>query len=84
MRLEARDSGGTVIGSNVITLQALSQQQNAIGGYFPLADVSNATNLTLSFDASAGIFAYTSEVDNTSGDSFLIPAQPDPGVAASQ
>jgi len=84
VRLEARDSGGTAIGSNVITLQALSQQQNAIAVYFPGVDLSNASNLTLSFNASAGIFAYTSEVDNTSGDSFLIPAQPDPGVAASQ
>ena len=82
VRLEARDSSGAVVGSNVITLQALTQQQNSIANYFPGVDVSNASNLTLSFDASSGIFAYVSEVDNTSGDSFLIPAQPDPGVAA--
>jgi CHRD domain-containing protein len=84
VRLEARDAAGNVFGSNVITLQALTQQQNGIGIYFPGVDVSNASNLTLSFDASAPIFAYVSEVDNTSADSFLIPAQPDPGVAASQ
>ncbi|HEX9405687.1 MAG TPA: hypothetical protein VF975_00115, partial [Thermoanaerobaculia bacterium] len=84
VRLEARDASGSVVGSNVITLQALSQQQNSIGTYFPGVDVSNAANLTLSFDASAGIFVYASEVDNTSGDTFLIPAQPDTGVAASQ
>ena len=84
VRLEARDAAGTVVGSNVITLQALSQQQNGIATYFPGVDLSNASNLTLSFDASSGIFAYVSEVDNTSGDSFLIPAQPDSGVAANQ
>jgi hypothetical protein len=84
VRLEARDANGTVIASNVITLQALSQQQNAIGVYFPGVDVSNSPNLSVSFDASTGIFAYVSEVDNTSGDSFFVPAQPDPGVAAQQ
>jgi len=84
VRLEARDASGTAIGSNTITLQALSQQQNPLAGYFPGADVSNLSNATVTFTSSAGIFAYTSEVDNTSGDSFLIPAQPDPGVAASQ
>jgi hypothetical protein len=82
VRLEARDANGTVIASNVITLQALSQQQNAVGVYFPGVDVSNSPSLSVSFDASAGIFAYVSEVDNTSGDSFFVPAQPDPGVAA--
>ena len=84
VRLEARDASGTAIGSNTITLQALSQQQNPLAVYFPGADVSNLSNATVTFTSSAGIFAYTSEVDNTSGDSFLIPAQPDPGVAASQ
>jgi trimeric autotransporter adhesin len=84
VRLEARDPAGTVVASNVVTLQALSQQQNAIGVFFPGVDISNSSNLTVSFDASAGIFAYVSEVDNSSGDSFLISAQPDPGVAAQQ
>jgi len=84
VRIEARDAAGTLIGSNTLTLSALSQQQNGLGVYLPGVDVSNLANATLSFDASAGIFVYTSEVDNTSQDSFLIPAQPDPGVAASQ
>ena len=84
VRLEARDASGAVVASNVITLQSLTQQQNGIAAYFPGVDLSNASNLTLSFDASSGIFAYVSEVDNTSGDSFLIPAQPDSGVAANQ
>jgi hypothetical protein len=84
VRLEARDATGTVVASNLIALPGLSQQQNAIGILFPGVDVSNSANLTISFDASAGIFGYVSEVDNTSGDSFLISAQPDPGVAAQQ
>ncbi len=84
VRLEARDPNGVVVASNTITLQALSQQQNAIGVLFPGVDISSSANLTVSFDASAAIFAYVSEVDNSSGDSFLISAQPDPGVAAQQ
>jgi hypothetical protein len=84
VRLEARDPNGAVVGSNVVTLQALSQQQNAIGVFFPGVDVSNLANLTVSFDAGAGVFTYVSEVDNSSSDSFLISAQPDPGVAAQQ
>ena len=84
VRLEARDAAGAVVASNVVTLQGLSQQQNAVGVYFPNVDVSNSPNLSVSFDASAGIFAYVSEVDNSSGDSFLISALPDPGVAAQQ
>jgi hypothetical protein len=84
MRIEARDATGTVVGSNTMTLAALSAQLNSIGTFFPGVDVSNASNLTLSFDASAAVFVYASEADNTSGDTFLIPAQPDTGVAASQ
>lgn len=84
VRLEARDAAGAVVASNVVTLNGLTQQQNAIGVYFPGVDVSNLANLTISFDASSGVFAYVSEVDNSSGDSFLISAQPDPGVAAQQ
>ena len=84
VRLDVRNAAGTSLGSNLITLQPLSQQQNAIAGYFPGIDISNSDNLTISFDASAGIFAYVSETDNGTGDSFLISGQPDPGVAASQ
>jgi hypothetical protein len=81
VRVELRNESGTLVGQNVVTLAPLTQQQNAITGYFPGVDLSNATNLTMSFDASAPIFGYVSQVDNLSGDSFLIPGQPDPGVA---
>ena len=86
VRLELRDNAGAIIGSNtnILTLQPLTQQQNAIGTYFPGVDLSNAANLTLSFDASALIFVYASVVDNTSEDSILVDAQDDPGVAAAQ
>ncbi|HEY8184260.1 MAG TPA: CHRD domain-containing protein [Thermoanaerobaculia bacterium] len=84
VRLEVRDSAGTVLGSNLVTLQALSQQQNGLASYFPGVDLANQANLTVSFDASAGVFVYVAETDNQSSDSFLIPAQPDPGVAAQQ
>jgi hypothetical protein len=84
VRLEARDATGAVVASNLITLPGLAQQQNAIAIYFPGVDLTNSASLSVSFDASSGIFGYVSEVDNTSGDSFLIPAQPDSGVAAQQ
>ena len=86
VRLELRDNTGALVGSNTLTppLQALSQQQNSIGTYFPGVDLSNAQNLTLSFDASAPIDAFGSVIDNTSTDPIFVPAQQDAGVAASQ
>ena len=84
VRLELRDAAGTLLGQGTVTLAALSQQQNAITGYFPGANLSNAAGLTVSFDASAPIIAYGAVNDNVSGDSIFVVAQPDPGVNASQ
>jgi hypothetical protein len=82
VRLELRDGAGTLLGQNTLVLQPLSQQQSSIGTYFPGVDLSNAANLTLSFDASAPIFAYAAVNDNVSADSICVIAQPDSGVAA--
>jgi hypothetical protein len=82
VRLELRDSGGTLVGQNTLTLNALSQQQNSIATYFPGVDLSNAADLTMSFDAAAPIFAYGAVNDNVSADSIYVVAQPDSGVAA--
>lgn len=82
VRLELRDSGGALVGQNTLTLNGLSQQQNSIGTYFPGVDLSNAANLTMSFDASAPIFAYAAVNDNVSADSSYVAAQPDSGVAS--
>lgn len=82
VRLELRDGAGTLLGQNTFVLQPLSQQQNSIGTYFPGVDLSNAANLTLSFDSSAPIFAYAAVNDNVSADSICVIAQPDSGVAA--
>ena len=84
VRLELRDAAGALIAQNTLTLGALSQQQNPIGTYFSGADLASASNLTLSFDSSAGIFVYAAVNDNVSGDSIFVPAQPDSGVAANQ
>jgi hypothetical protein len=83
VRLELRDSAGTLVAQNTINLPALSQQQNGISNpiYFPGVDLSNATNLTMSFDAAAPIFAYAAVNDNVSADSICVIAQPDSGVA---
>jgi len=82
VRVELRDGGGVLMGQNTLTLGALSQQQNAIGVYFPGLDLSNATNMTMSFDSNAPIFAYAAVNDNVSADSICVIAQSDSGVAA--
>ncbi len=82
VRLELHDGTGAIIGQNVITLAALSQQQNGIGLYFPGVDFTNASNLTMSFDAAAPIFAYGAVNDNVSADSSFVAAIADVGVAA--
>jgi hypothetical protein len=84
VRLELRAPNGTLLGQNTLFLQALSQQQNGIGVYFPGVDLSASPNLTLSFDASAPVDAYASVVDNKAGDQIFVGAQEDLGVAATQ
>jgi CHRD domain len=84
LRLELRNAAGTLVAQNTLIVGAQSQQQNAIRTYFPTADVSNAEDLTLSFDASAPVFVYAAVNDNVSGDSVFVPAQTDIGVAANQ
>lgn len=79
VRLELRGTDGTLLGQNTLTLQALSQQQSGIGGYFPGLDISNTANFTLSFDSSAPIDAYASVVDNKAGDQIFVGAQEDTG-----
>jgi len=82
VRLELRDNTGALLGQNTLILPALSQQQNSIGTYFPGVDLSNATNVTLTFDASAPVFGYAAVNDNVSSDSSFVAAQADSGTAA--
>jgi hypothetical protein len=84
VRLELRDAAGALVGQSTLIVGAQSQQQNAIGTYFTDANLNNAANLTLSFDASAPMFVYAAVNDNVSGDSIFVPGQPDTGVAANQ
>jgi CHRD domain len=81
VRLELRSSTGSLVGTDLLSLQPLSQQQNSLASYFNGVDLSTATNLTMTFDASAPIVAYASVVDNVSTDQIFVYAQPDPGVA---
>lgn len=84
VRLELRDDAGALLGQQIVTLAAQSQQQHSIATWFPAAALGAATNVTVSFDASSGVVAYATVNDNVSGDSILVPAQPDSGVAANQ
>lgn len=79
-RLDLRNGNGVVVASSLQTFQALSQQQNSIGTYFPGVDLSDQGNLSLSFDASAPIDVYAAVNDNVSTDSFVVVAQEDSGV----
>lgn len=81
VRLELRDASGTLLGTRVITLGPLSQEQTGIGIYFVGIDLSDRPALSVSFDASAPIVAYASVLDNVSADQIFVPAQPDPGIA---
>lgn len=82
VRLELRSDGGSLLAQTTMTLAAQSQQQRSIETYF--SDLANAENLTVSFDASSPIVAYAAVIDNVSGDSMVVPAQTDTGVAANQ
>jgi len=84
VRLELRDKDGALVGQSTLTLQALAQQQAAIGSFFSGIDLADAANLTLSFDAAAPILAYAAVNDNVSSDSIFVAAQADSGVAAGQ
>ena len=84
VRLELRDGTGALLGTNTLALPPQAQQQNGIGVYFPGVDVSNATNMTMSFDAAAGIFGYAAVNDNVSADSSYVAAISDVGVSANQ
>jgi hypothetical protein len=81
VRLELRNPAGATFATSLITLQALSQQQNPIAAYFPEPDLTDAANMTLTFDASAPVVAYASVVDNVSADQIFVSAQEDAGVA---
>lgn len=82
VRLELRNAAGALLGTALVTLNSLTQQQNSIATYFSGIDLSAQPNMTLSFDASAPINAYAAVNDNVSGDSIFVQAQDDSGVAA--
>jgi hypothetical protein len=84
VRLELRNEAGALVATSTQNFAALSQQQNSIGTYFQGADLSSQAKLTLTFDASAPIDVYAAVNDNVSGDSFVVVAQEDSGVAANQ
>ena len=84
VRLELRNTSGTLVAQHTMTLAGWSQQQRSLASYFPEVDLTTVENATVSFDASSPIVVYASVIDNVSGDSILIPAQTDAGVAANQ
>ena len=84
VRLELRDAAGALLGTGDIVVPPYSQQQNGIAFYFPSVDFTTRPNLTVSFDASAPLFAYGSLNDNVSSDAVFVGAQPDTGIATAQ
>ena len=77
LAVELRDGNGTVIGTQVITLGAFMHTQTALAGENGLftSETSDFTGRSVTFLASAPLFAYASIVDNDSGDaSFVLPS----------
>ncbi len=77
VNLTLRTAAGASLATATLVLNGLTQQQTAITSLFPAADLSNAPALTLSFDSTLSILVYGAVNDNISGDSILVPAQPD-------
>ena len=75
VRLELRDTAGGVLGVTNLSLPPLSQQQNALNGYF--GGITSQPNGTVTFLASAPIFGYASIVDNRTSDQTYVFAQQD-------
>ena len=77
LAVELRDGNGTVIGTQVITLGAFMHTQTALAGENGLftSETSDFAGRSVTFLASAPLFAYASIVDNDSGDaSFVLPS----------
>ncbi len=77
VNLTLRDASGASLGTAALVLNGLTHQQTAITSLFTAANLSNAPALTLSFDSTLPIVVYGANNDNISGDSILVPAQPD-------
>jgi hypothetical protein len=74
LRLELRDAGGALLGTQTLDVAALSQFQTSIATVFPTLDLSDRANLTLTFDSSVPVVAYASVVDNVSSDQIFVMA----------
>lgn len=80
VNLTLRDANGTSLGTAAVVITALQQAQTAITTLFPAVDLSNSAPLTVSIDSTLPVLAYGAVNDNISGDSILVPAQPDSGA----
>lgn len=78
VRFELRDAAGTVLGTAVSVAGPLSQTQLGIGSLFTGVDLSNRSDLTLTYTSNAPLVVYASAVDNVTSDQYFVPAQEDP------
>jgi hypothetical protein len=76
LAVELRDGNGTVVATQILTLGPFMHTQTALAGENGLftSETSDFTGRSVTFLASAPLFAYASIVDNDSGDaSFVLP-----------
>ncbi len=71
VRIEVRGSDGTVVGSGNWTLPPYGQKQSSVGS-FGVSDLFAGYVVVTRTEGSGGFLAYTSRVDNDSGDAVYV------------
>jgi cytochrome c oxidase subunit 2 len=72
-------AGGASLGTATLALQPFGHLQQGLASLFSVAALTSS-NLFLEIDAPSAVLAYASVVDNQSGDSIFVPAEPDSGT----
>jgi plastocyanin len=72
-------AGGASLGTATLALQPFGHLQQGLASLFSVATLTSS-NLFLEIDAPSAVLAYASIVDNESGDSIFITAEPDSGT----
>lgn len=84
LRYELRDTAGNVLGTAVLTPGPLSQAQTGIATLFPAVDLTNRSDLTLTYMSSSALAVYASVVDNNTSDQYFVVPQEDPFTQTNQ
>lgn len=78
--LTLRDGDGSSLAAASMTVLPFSHSQTSVAGLFAQTAVTK-DNAFIELSAASSFISYVSVVDNSSGDSIFIPADPDSGTA---